>query len=961
MYSDLHHIFPVDQYVNGTGHNNYPFGTVTMPAAYTSLNGSKRGNCSYPGYSGVVFEPRDEYKGDFARAYFYMATCYQNQIAGWYANDANADAILDGSSYPAFEIWFKNLLLDWNAADIVSAKEVARNDSVYKIQGNRNPYIDHPEYVEAVWMPGGLKSEPDNHPTSFVSVLGSPSYSSIQLNWIDASGTVLPDGYLIKGSTVSYADISDPIDGIAIADGGLNKNVVFGSQSYTFTGLNGSTTYYFKIYPYSNSGVNIDFKTAPTIQITSNSTTAGSSTLQPGDIAFIGIGTDNPDKFAFITLTNVAGGTVINFTDNPWNGTVLTSNEQTCTWTAPAGGLVAGSVVSMEGSVVTGGGTLVGSLTTLAVDGDQILAYQGIASSPNFIAGISTTGWISTGVPTSNQSYKPANLVTKATEVSFTSEMDNEFYSGPLTLADGSAFNFICNGTNWTRDNAIQVFPAWTFNIGNTTTVNVNSTVQNLTVNSGETLTIPVGKQLTVQGVLANNAGTGGIVIESDGNGTGSLLHNSNFVPATVNSFIGGTSYAWHLLSSPVSQTIDGTEFVPSGSGYDFYCWDEPNEVWVNYKTIPEEPSWESVNGSDFIPGRGYLVAYEALNQTKQFVGLLNNGQVDFELNYTNTSTWKGYNLAGNPYPTAIDWKATNGWTRSKLFSNGGGNDIWIWKESAGNYGAYNSATISDIGTNGVTRYISTGQGFLVLAGAGGYLSMNNEVRVHQNPAYLKTENGVSNLLRLGVRGMTNAYTDEVIIEFGHEGMNGGTMKNYSFWGNAPSLYVKDGIEKRSIDFLGNLDKQTVNVCLEPGSDGIFTLTADELESFTDGVPIVLEDVKIGMKQDLMVQPEYSFFANSGDDPNRFLLHFGGTIGVNESKKTSKLSVHSKDGQIFVLLPDEVVSGELSVFTLLGQSVCHKFVEGEKIAKISVNGSCGYYVVQLVTKDRAYVGKVFVD
>ena len=75
----------ISQYVNGTGHNNHPFGVVAT-ADYTSLNGSKRGMCTFPGYTGTAFEPIDEYKGDFARAYFYMATRYQNLIGGWENN-----------------------------------------------------------------------------------------------------------------------------------------------------------------------------------------------------------------------------------------------------------------------------------------------------------------------------------------------------------------------------------------------------------------------------------------------------------------------------------------------------------------------------------------------------------------------------------------------------------------------------------------------------------------------------------------------------------------------------------------------------------------------------------------------------------------------------------------------------------------------------------------------------------
>lgn len=149
MYSDLFHLYPTDGFVN-QNRGNYPFGEVANPE-WVSTNGSKRGPCSYPGYSGMVFEPIDEYKGDFARTYFYMATRYQDVIASWENYSSEGDAVLDGSSDKVFEDWALNLLYSWHVQDPVSQKEIDRNNAVYAIQGNRNPYIDHPEWVGAVW------------------------------------------------------------------------------------------------------------------------------------------------------------------------------------------------------------------------------------------------------------------------------------------------------------------------------------------------------------------------------------------------------------------------------------------------------------------------------------------------------------------------------------------------------------------------------------------------------------------------------------------------------------------------------------------------------------------------------------------------------------------------------------------------------------------------------------------
>lgn len=141
--SDLFHVYPTDGKVNGQ-RSNYPFGNVGN-ASWTSLNGSKLGITSDPGYNGLVFEPIDEYKGDFARTYFYMSTRYFSEDAGWTSSGAtDKSEILP---------WQVNVLLEWHHQDTVSAKEIARNDSVYyKYQHNRNPFIDFPNWADSIWQ-----------------------------------------------------------------------------------------------------------------------------------------------------------------------------------------------------------------------------------------------------------------------------------------------------------------------------------------------------------------------------------------------------------------------------------------------------------------------------------------------------------------------------------------------------------------------------------------------------------------------------------------------------------------------------------------------------------------------------------------------------------------------------------------------------------------------------------------
>ena len=138
MVSDIHHIVPTDGKVNGN-RSNFPFGKVGT-ANFVSANGSKRGTSASPNYSGTVFEPIDEFKGDVARMILYFATRYESKLSSFKDND-----ILTNSAFPGVEAWELAVLKEWHTNDPVSQREIDRNNAAYTYQGNRNPFIDQPE------------------------------------------------------------------------------------------------------------------------------------------------------------------------------------------------------------------------------------------------------------------------------------------------------------------------------------------------------------------------------------------------------------------------------------------------------------------------------------------------------------------------------------------------------------------------------------------------------------------------------------------------------------------------------------------------------------------------------------------------------------------------------------------------------------------------------------------------
>ncbi len=124
------------------------------------------------------------------------------------------------------------------------------------------------------------KPEPSNHCTNFTAANGTDPKTQITLSWTDATGSIIPDGYLIKAATGDYSNIANPVDGTAETDGTLVKNIAAGVQTATFSNLNSSTTYYFKIFPYTNSGTNINYKTDGTVPQISWTTASGPTIVE---------------------------------------------------------------------------------------------------------------------------------------------------------------------------------------------------------------------------------------------------------------------------------------------------------------------------------------------------------------------------------------------------------------------------------------------------------------------------------------------------------------------------------------------------------------------------------------------------------------------------------------------------------------------------------------------------------
>ena len=167
QYKDLYLLNPSNSTAN-SARSNYPLG---VPQKEIKTSGSLRiGKIHHDSLNMDfnVFEPKDEYKGDFARAYFYVVTCYGRDLNGEYPDlpptskkketgwrldnkDVGSKFAMQNDNYLEFQPWEQAVLIAWHRMDPVSEKEVKRADAVSDFQHNRNPFIDYPYLAEYIW------------------------------------------------------------------------------------------------------------------------------------------------------------------------------------------------------------------------------------------------------------------------------------------------------------------------------------------------------------------------------------------------------------------------------------------------------------------------------------------------------------------------------------------------------------------------------------------------------------------------------------------------------------------------------------------------------------------------------------------------------------------------------------------------------------------------------------------
>ena len=238
QYSDIFNIVPTDGYVNNQ-RSNYPYGVCEGGTRLTNgqyVAKGRKGTSTHSAYTGVVFEPDDEYKGDFARAYFYMATCYNDIISSW--TRANGSSFFAGNSYPVFTTYAIDLLMEWHRLDPVSEKETTRNCYAHSWQGNRNPFIDHPELAEHIWgNKQGIAWTGSGETPTDIPVLTKPaSGENINVGTIALDGNSVSKTISVKGVNLTTAiNVTVSGEGFSVTPASLTASAVNNGTTITVT------------------------------------------------------------------------------------------------------------------------------------------------------------------------------------------------------------------------------------------------------------------------------------------------------------------------------------------------------------------------------------------------------------------------------------------------------------------------------------------------------------------------------------------------------------------------------------------------------------------------------------------------------------------------------------------------------------------------------------------------------
>lgn len=466
-------------------------------------------------------------------------------------------------------------------------------------------------------------------------------------------------------------------------------------------------------------------------------------------------------------------------------------------------------------------------------------------------------------------------------------------------------------------------------------------------------LIVPPGTKVTVGTGTTLDIGGDKLLLQDDGSTVPSFLQYGSLTfsgggKAYVEQYL--TKDRWHMVASPVSDEV-----------IEAYLW--------NYLAQFDETTgtWAYLNLPTTVPlnvGEGYFAWNYTTDPNGQwppspdsvvFDGTLNYQSLNITLSNTDVSPQSGWNLLGNPFPVAIEWNLHADWNLNNV-----DNTIYLYDSQGGNYVTWNGST----GTNPNGGFISATQGFWVRAddttGTAASLTIPASQRFHNSAAFLKSGgSSIPNQLYLTVEG--NERVDRTLIGFTEDATGGFDSKYDGIYRKAfediLSLYSVVHSKKYALNELSSVKEfPIVSLYFEPVQSGTFTLSAKWIESFPEDLPIYLEDKKVNIYQNLREQSSYTFKSDSGDDFNRFAIHFVAPF-VSEDLM-EYVNIFSWDKTVYVDIPFET-AGHIIIYDITGRKIAE---DGATVGRneIRLNISNGNYIVKLLAPEGVVTKKVYI-
>jgi len=477
--------------------------------------------------------------------------------------------------------------------------------------------------------------------------------------------------------------------------------------------------------------------------------------------------------------------------------------------------------------------------------------------------------------------------------------------------------------------------------INNASNVSVTSakTISGGTVTNDGIININSDAALSISGTLTNNTiegiilsspashgPAGSLIIEGGYSGSGTIKAERHILSYSA------SANGWHLLSSPVNNpAIAAATNLATGAQDDFYGYDEVTYEWLNYK-VPGNGLTTMDNG------KGFLVAYQS-GSTKHMIGTPNTSSVAFANLSITSGKGNGWHLLGNPFQSAITWNSA-GWnlsgiaTTAKLMTNTGGFD--------------------DLDNGGI---IPAMQGFWVqVVAASNTITIPTTARVHSSSNWLKSETNEKILLISN--DVETGMLQKSIIRFNADATSDYDLlfdSRFMAW-YAPTFYSIAGAENLSTNTLPELtDELVIPFGFKKNGSSNFSI---ELAETIEGKTIYLTDLKTNAVHKLSENPIYAFTSAEGDNPNRFLLHFG-LVSVDEKNPVETLQAYAYNNRLYV--NNSLDKAQLAVYDVQGRLLLGRQLSEGGLQSVELKMPAGVYIVRLHNSLQSKSVKIIVQ